>query len=143
MSTQDDFPAPDTSSFSEIQEVDIGTLASDQVIHAPPDVTIRQAAVTMHASGVGLLVLASPDGLAGVVSERDVLRAVATGVDLDEPAATVCNDQSIQWAAATSSVAAVAEEMMSNYVRHVLIPDDRGGVAGVVSARDLLAVIIG
>jgi CBS domain-containing protein len=41
------------------------------------------------------------------------------------------------WCDVESTVAEVAEEMMEQYVRHVLLEDD-GGVAGIVSARDLL-----
>ena len=41
------------------------------------------------------------------------------------------------WCDAESTVAAVAEEMMEHYVRHVLVEED-GRLLGMVSARDLL-----
>ena len=40
-------------------------------------------------------------------------------------------------ATAEATVAEVAQQMMTSYVRHVLVEDD-GELVGVVSARDLL-----
>ena len=41
------------------------------------------------------------------------------------------------WCDASATVREVAERMMEDYVRHVLLEDD-GRLVGIVSARDLL-----
>lgn len=129
--------------FSVGNDLQISALANDRIVHAPTSVSIRDAAKTMDTEGVGLLILKeNGDGLAGVVSERDVLRAVAAGTDLESPAISIINGDTFTRATPTSTVREVGLEMMENYIRHVLITEDNGELVGVVSIRDLLAVIV-
>ena len=78
----------------------------------------------------------------GVVSERDIVRCVALGVDLDATTVETIESEDLKWAAQGSSVDTVAEEMMENYLRHMLIADDTGLLVGVVSMRDLLTAYL-
>ncbi len=50
--------------------------------------------------------------------------------------------ENLKWAAETSTVDDVAEEMLENYLRHVLVGSDDGGLLGVVSMRDLLTAYL-
>jgi CBS domain-containing protein len=91
----------------------------------------------MTAASVGALVVSDGDGAAGIVSERDIVGALAKRRD---PATTRARDvasTTLVWCDAEATVAEVAEEMMECYVRHVLVEDD-GRLVGIVSARDLL-----
>ena len=65
------------------------------------------------------------------------MRALAARRDPSATTATDIAHTEIVWCDVNSTVAAVAEEMMEQYVRHVLVEDD-GRVVGIVSARDLL-----
>lgn len=134
-------PEPEET-FSVGTDLEISALASDQIVHALPTVSIRDAATIMDAEGIGLLVLKSEDGIAGVVSERDILKAVAAGADLEGSAVSAVTGDTVQRASPSSTVHEVATEMMENYIRHVLIADSDGELVGVVSVRDLLAVIV-
>lgn len=131
-----------TSTDDANAQLEIGALATDAVVSAEPTISIRDAAACLHAEGIGLLVLSDADGVHGVLSERDVLGVVATGGDLDASASSYVDHQRIQWAAASAPVSQVAREMMEGYVRHVLIAGDNGQPTGVVSMRDLLAVLV-
>ncbi len=128
--------------FSVGKDLEISALASDRIVQAPPNVSVRNAAKIMDTEGVGLLVLKDDDGLAGVLSERDILRAVAAGSDLELAAISTVTGDTVQRATPTSTVYEVAVEMMENYIRHVLIADHDGELVGVVSMRDLLATIV-
>lgn len=117
-------------------DLEISALSNDRIIHAPATVSIRDAAVIMDEEGIGLLVIKDGGKMTGVVSERDMVRAVAAGLDLSAPATSIGNggaDQTIQRAAPTSTVGDVANEMMENYIRHVLIVGEDGEPTGVVS----------
>lgn len=140
MTTHEDSLAPDGPVAGT--DLEISALLNDRIISAAPTVSIRQAAAVMDNEAIGLLVLEDGDGMSGVLSERDIVRAVATGVDLEAPASSIGSDNTIQRAAPTATVSDVAREMMENYIRHVLVTDQDGAVAGIVSVRDLLAVIV-
>lgn len=62
-----------------------------------------------------------------MAARRDL--AATTARDIAQP--------HLIWCDAGSPVAAVAQEMMEQYVRHVLV-EDEGCIVGIVSARDLL-----
>jgi len=89
-----------------------------------------------------LAIVADDEKLYGVVSERDIVNAVALGSDLDTTQVEAIETENLKWAAATSTVDDVAEEMLENYLRHVLVGSDDGGLLGVVSMRDLLTAYL-
>lgn len=120
-------------------ELPVSVLTGDPVACVDPDATLLEVARQLTDRDVGALVVGSPDSVLGVVSERDVVRALASGRD---PATTRAADVAhtdLVWCDADSTVAEVAAEMMERYVRHVLV-EDEGRLVGVVSARDLLGV---
>ena len=91
----------------------------------------------MKAASIGALLVSESDGAAGIVSERDIVHALAGRRD---PATTRARDifsTTLVWCDAAATIAEVAEEMMECYVRHVLV-EDGGRLVGIVSARDLL-----
>jgi len=115
----------------------IGLFSGDAVATVAADASIRQVADELVADEVGLLVVGSIDHVEGVVSERDIVRAVAFG---RPPEATPVRDVAstrLVWCDITATVDEVAELMTEQYVRHVLI-EDGGRLVGIVSARDLL-----
>lgn len=120
------------------------TLPVSSLIGAPvadiqPEATLVEVALGLHAAGVGALVVTGPDGPSGIVSERDLVEAIATGRDLSTTSAGEIAHSSLVWCDEEATVAEVATEMMERYVRHVLVEAD-GRLVGVVSARDLLGV---
>ncbi len=113
MTGQPSTPAPDGGDAYEFgAELTIGALATDQIVRADSDVSIRQAAEVMDAEGIGLLLLGDVDGPQRVISERDVMRALASGADLDGPASEAGEGGSIYRAFASASIGEVATEMM-------------------------------
>ena len=74
----------------------------------------------------------------GVVTERDIVRAVARDLDLaTTPVADIAATRLV-WASPLATVGEVAGEMMEDYVRHILVGDGTT-VEGVVSMRDVIA----
>jgi CBS domain-containing protein len=115
----------------------ITVYTSDQVSAIGSDATLLDAVNQLVSDEVGLLVVGTAEHVEGVVSERDIIRAIAAGRD---PAATAVGEVAasrLVWSEPTATVAEVAELMMAEYVRHVLVGED-DQLVGVVSARDLL-----
>ena len=119
----------------------IGAYVSNGVITTSSSTTLRGAAAQLDEAGVSCIVIGTTTDVQGVVSERDIVRAVASGVDLDDTTVAGNTTRALKWATLESTVADVAEEMMENYVRHVLVGDD-GVLVGIVSMRDLLGAYL-
>jgi len=115
----------------------VSLFSADTVVVLPKDVTLKTVADELAGDQIGLVVLGSIDDIEGVVSERDIVRAMAAGFDPVETPARVVASAKLVWCDDTATVGEVAELMMEAYVRHVLLEVD-GRLAGIVSARDLL-----
>jgi CBS domain-containing protein len=116
----------------------ITTYMSDSVVTVAPTANLREVAGIIADASVGCVVVGSADAVEGVVSERDIVRAVAEGLDLDTVTVAEIESKSLVWITSDASVGAVAEEMMEDYVRHVLVGDE-GRVVGIVSMRDVIS----
>ena len=110
---------------------------SDGLIRVGRDATMRQMAQRMAAETVGALVVTEGDQVHGIVSERDLVLAIAAGKDLDSTTAADLDSRRVVTCTPETTVHAAAVLMMENYVRHLLV-DDHTGMVGMVSARDLL-----
>ena len=122
-------------------DVSVRLLTGDAVAVVAPGATLQQVAEELVTDEVGLLVVGTVDRVEGVVSERDVVRAVALGKVPDSTLVTEVASTRLVWCDATATVDEVAELMLERYVRHVLVEED-GQLVGVVSARDLLGAYV-
>ena len=111
--------------------------AADAVITMPGDSTLSAVAKELSDDEIGIVVIGAPGNAKGVVSERDVVRAVAKSLDPTTTLAADVANSTIVWCDHSATVHEAAELMMAHYVRHVLLEDD-GRLVGIVSARDLL-----
>lgn len=117
-----------------ISELTGTTVATVQV-----DADLCAVADALVAAGVGALLVTKGDDVVGIVSERDLVGALAARQDLATThAGDVCNT-GLVWCDVEATVAEVAGEMMDRYVRHVLVEED-GHLVGIVSARDVLGL---
>jgi CBS domain-containing protein len=122
-------------------EARVRIYAADEVVTIDPSSTLSSAARELAEDQIGLVVLGSLGEVVAVLSERDVVRAVATGADPEEMPAMDAASTHIVWCDADATVAEVVELMMECYVRHVLL-EEEGRLVGIVSARDLLGALI-
>jgi CBS domain-containing protein len=137
--TDDEFDPSEMSFGGGTAEV--RTFMAESVVMVEPTATLREAARAMISSEVGTLVVGSVEQPEGVISERDLARALATGEDPDACTVADVESSKLVWCDVTATVAEVAIVMQEQYVRHVLIEDD-GGLVGIVSARDLLGAYL-
>jgi CBS domain-containing protein len=114
----------------------------DSIAMIEPTASLRAAAERLRSAEVGLIVVGTVEAVQGVVSERDIVRAVAHGVDLDNTTVESIESEDLKWATRETSVADVIEEMMEHYLRHVLIAGDDGQLVGVASMRELVAAYL-
>jgi CBS domain-containing protein len=140
MSKNEDSGRDDAPTSDDDQAVEL--FMGEEPTMVEPTLSVREAAGRMRDAGVGLLVVGTAAHVQGVVSERDIVRCVSEGIDLDATTVETIESEDLKWATRTASVADVVEEMMENYLRHVLIAGDDGELVGVASMRDLMAVYL-
>jgi CBS domain-containing protein len=101
--------------------------------------SLREACQLMSDRNVGAAVVLD-DGMPGpgIVTERDVLRAVARGVDPELTTVTDLMTFEAQTATTSWDLDAAAEEMVRRGFRHLVVVDDDGRLAGMVSMRDVV-----
>jgi len=120
--------------------MNVSHILTRAMITVTSDDTILTASKLMVGNNIGLLVVMrqGPDGqLVGVISERDIIRVIASGRTLSTPVMEVCT-KNVVTVRANSDVAEAAKAMNRHRIRHVVVVDDSDKPVGVVSMRDLV-----
>lgn len=115
-------------------------LMTRPVVFADTEMTLRTLAATMAEESVGAVVLLGPDGPSTIVTERDIVEALADGADPDDTWAAEVASLDLVTADPDDTVAEVVRMMVTHDIRHVPVRA-YGSVVGMVSARDVLRVV--
>jgi glucose-6-phosphate 1-dehydrogenase len=120
----------------------IGDIMTRTVYTVTGDVCVADIAKAMAKGRFGSSVVVDGDGrLAGILTERDVLRAAASGADLTTATAAEWMTANPATAPLDMNIADAAELMGTRGFRHLpVVVDDK--VAGIVSQRDVLSARI-
>jgi CBS domain-containing protein len=122
-------------------EVTLRDLMRTSVVIATPDATVATAAAAMVKARVGSAVVMQASFLAGILTERDVLRAAASGEDLAGSLVAEWMTPNPQSVSPDTPVEEAAQIMLLHGFRHLPVVENRE-VRGVVSLRDLFAARI-
>ncbi len=103
-----------------------------------PETTVSQLLASLAALNIGAMVVIGPDGLAGIVSERDVVRELHKrgGGLLGQPVSEIMTTV-LATCTPRDTVDHLVVLMTQNRVRHVPVLDD-GRLAGIVSIGDVV-----
>jgi CBS domain-containing protein len=118
----------------------VRAVMSSPVACIEPNATLADLALKLAAVHVGAVAILADGKIAGIVSERDLARAIAAGATCDDVwAADVMTTEPVT-VDADEPIANVATLMLGEGVRHVPVVSD-GDVMGIVSERDVLRVL--
>jgi CBS domain-containing protein len=109
------------------------------VVSISRELTILDATRELTRYGIGAIVVCdSPDGIDGILSERDIARAVAAhGADALELKVADVMTTEVTTCAPTDTTDELAEVMTAKRIRHLPVMDD-GRIVGVVSIGDIV-----
>lgn len=116
---------------------DVMTKAS---ISESPDESLKSAAARMWGQQTGSLLVMEGDQLIGIVTERDVMKAVARGLILDETPVSKLMTADVLTVTPDTSLHEAARHMASRWIRHLPVVDG-DTVVGMVSQRDLVGIL--
>jgi len=109
------------------------------VTESPAD-PLRAAANRMWSQQTGSLLVMDGPALLGIITERDVMKAVARGADLDATPVSAVMTKPVLTVSPDTSLHEAARHMATRWIRHLPVVDD-GAIVGMVSQRDLCGVL--
>lgn len=108
----------------------------EKLVTLSSEATISEAAKVMEENNVGSVLVVEEGKLKGIFTERDVVRAIAENIPVNEKIGKVM----------TTNVITVDEEdylskavyiVSEKGVRHLPVIDKKGNLVGIISAKDL------
>ena len=103
--------------------------------------TIQRVAEVLADDGIGVVLVVGTDGaVTGVISERDIVRSVAEGGDLESMRADDVMTLDLVTIDRGAEIADAAQLMLDADLRHLVVTD-HGAPYGVTSVRDVLAAV--
>lgn len=111
-------------------------------VHAVrPGDPLRQAIRIMQEHRVGCILVCEGNRPTGVVTERDILRRMGASLSLDVPVSEVTLGRI--WAVRLSDSVETALRMMNRYqCRHLVVVNDQGDAAGVLSVKRIVRTLV-
>ncbi len=110
-----------------------------------PEASLADATASLRDHGVGALVVCGDDRrIAGIVSERDVVRALAShgSSTLGRDVASAMS-RHVTTCRADDTIDSLMELMTERRIRHLPVVDDDGALAGIISIGDVVKARVG
>jgi citrate synthase len=132
--------SPSTSRPRVSSPVLVRELMSSPVVTASPAQAVASAADAMVLAGVGSVVVVGDPGLpVGILTERDLVRASASGVDTRAVTVGEWMTAAPDTVEPTVSIDIALDTLARRGYRHIPVVDD-GELVGILSMRDLMKV---
>jgi len=121
--------------------VKVRDLPPGRLLSVDPQTLIAEVARQMQKDDSDSVAVISDGRLVGIVTERDLVRAIAEGMDPQQAKAEILMTADPATVDADEDVTVVAVKMMRMGVRHLPVVDKAGKPVGLVSARNLVAML--
>ncbi|MBA2444287.1 MAG: CBS domain-containing protein [Nocardioidaceae bacterium] len=113
------------------------------VVTAPPNTTVRELVALLAEHNIGAVVVMGEESqIAGIVSERDVVRRLAADVDILDSDISEIMTSEVRSVAPDESVHDLMRLMTEHRIRHVPVVLD-GSLQGIISIGDVVKSRIG
>lgn len=116
-------------------------LPPGQLLSVDPETSVAEVARRMRMDDLDSVAVMSGGRLAGIITERDLVRAIADGLDPHQARADLVMTADPATVDVDEDVGMVAVKMMRLGVRHLPVVNKSGKAIGLVSARNLVAVL--
>jgi CBS domain-containing protein len=111
------------------------------LLSVEPETSLAEVARQMRTGDSDSVAVMSQGRLVGIITERDLVRAIADGINPQEVRADVVMTADPATVDADEDVAMVAVKMMRLGIRHLPVVNKAGKPVGLVSARNLVAIL--
>jgi CBS domain-containing protein len=119
----------------------VSDLMTQAAVTDAADDTLAEAAAKMRQQQTGSLLVMEGNALAGIVTERDVLKVVGAGQDPKSVSLRDVMTTDVVTIEPDTSVKDAAQIMFDKWFRHLPVTTAEGKVVGIISLRDLLLLV--
>jgi CBS domain-containing protein len=112
-----------------------------RLLSVEPQTSLAEVAKRMRQEDADSAAVMSGARLLGIITERDLVRAIADGLNPQQAKADVIMSADPATVTGDEEVAVVAVKMMRLGIRHLPVVDQHGTPVGLISARDLVSVL--
>jgi CBS domain-containing protein len=116
-------------------------LPPGRLVSVDPQTNLADVAREMRVHDSDSVAVMADGVLVGIITERDLVRAIADGVNPKQATAGLIMTSDPATVSADEDVNVVAVKMMSLGIRHLPVVDEHGKPSGLLSARNLMAVL--
>jgi CBS domain-containing protein len=120
--------------------VSIADVMSTRVVQGEPGESVREAARRMGDASIGSVAVCDGARLVGILTERDVLRLVAQGDDLDRVRVGDAMTTRVVTASPDDDILSVARLMGERRIRHLPVVQGEN-LLGMIGIRDVLGAL--
>ena len=119
----------------------VGPVVNRALLHVMLKDSLAEAARQMVVRKVGSAIVMTDEG-PGIITERDILRAVAAGSDLEATPVEEYMTHNAITAFEDWDLREAAQRMSAGGFRHLIVLDSGGQVEGILSMRDLMMALL-
>jgi len=119
----------------------VQALVARPAVYVHPNDTLRQVASTFVEESVGSALVRGPHGTIGLVTERDIVRAIADGASVSRTRVEEVMSEDLITVGPNDDLLDAVHRMLDAEVRHMPIMEN-GVAAGMISARDALRAFV-
>jgi CBS domain-containing protein len=122
--------------------MEIGPLVTRAVLTVEEGDSFHDAAIWMIERGIGSAVVLNDGKPTGIITDRDALRVIARGTDIDSMTVRDCVTRGLKTVTTSLDLQEAAKVMRDKGFRHLVVVDDQGELYGVFSMRDLVVGLL-
>jgi len=117
----------------------IRDIMNDNPVHVSPQSTLRMVVALMIEKNIGFMVVSENDRAVGVLTEGDLVRLAARGVDVASALAGEYMRSPVFAVQMDASVFHAYDAMVLRKIRHLVVSDHNGLLTGVVTMSNFIA----
>ncbi|WP_298278561.1 CBS domain-containing protein [Ferroplasma sp.] len=118
--------------------LEIKNIMQKQPIYMNENATVYDGAKKMSEANKGSILLGEPASLKGIITERNIIKAIAEGKKLDTSLGNVATKENLIFIHEDDSITKAAVLMGKHNIRHLIVKSSSGAVSGILSTRDLM-----
>lgn len=122
-----------------MSQVKVKVLINKSPLKVPVGTKTLDAVKLMAQNNIGSVIIVNGDKPVGIFTERDLLKAVAKGEDLNKPVEKLGTYGKLITIREDEPLSNAARLMHQYGIRHLVVVDGKDKVVGIISIRDIIS----